>query len=236
MNTKAYKRDCLLGAVSAALMFVGDFCLSIVPASPDDNGLFAREAYLSGGYEPWRLQALLFTGIIGMALAFFTVRAIYTQILPQYRKIRAAVLIGGVIYVASAGIIHFMVGSYADWTSKLAPILGKEKTLSLIQTQYDSVMPALLIGYAGMFLLILGSAFAVLTKKTILPRYMFFFHQIFWQILLVIIPDIRQLCGAEVSTIDFVFSQSSGNVALFICMLANSIWAIRNLRTSEDKK
>ena len=58
----------------------------------------------------------------------------------------------------------------------------------------------MLISYAGMFLLILGSAYAVLTGKTVLPRRMFIFHQLVWQLIFVLIPDIRQLLGAEVST------------------------------------
>ena len=45
-----------------------------------------------------------------------------------------------------------------------------------------------------MFLLILGSAY------TVLPRRMFIFHQLVWQLIFVLIPDIRQLLGAEVST------------------------------------
>ena len=47
---KFYSRDCWLGALSAALMLVGDLCLSVIPASPGDRGLFQREAYLSGAY------------------------------------------------------------------------------------------------------------------------------------------------------------------------------------------
>lgn len=83
---KSYRRDCWLAALSAALMLVGDLCLSVIPAAPADSGLFMREAYLSGMYPAWRLPVLLATGILGMALAFFTVRASYTQIRPQYRK------------------------------------------------------------------------------------------------------------------------------------------------------
>mgnify|MGYP007076441747 CR=1 FL=1 len=51
---KNYRRDCLLGALGALLMLIGDLCLSIIPASPGDSGLFLREAYLSGAYGAWR--------------------------------------------------------------------------------------------------------------------------------------------------------------------------------------
>ena len=33
MNTKAYRRDCVFGALGALFMHAGDLCLSIVPAS-----------------------------------------------------------------------------------------------------------------------------------------------------------------------------------------------------------
>lgn len=232
---KSYRRDCWLAALSAALMLVGDLCLSVIPAATADSGLFMREAYLSGMYPAWRLLVLLATGILGMALAFFTVRASYTQIRPQYRKTRLCVLVGGVIYVASAGMIHLLIGSLADWTSTLAPLLGREETAALIQAQYARLSSPMLISYAGMFLLILGSAYAVLTGKTVLPRRMFIFHQLVWQLVFVLIPDIRQLLGAEVSTWDFVLSQGSGNAALCIWMAANAVWAGRQLKTEEVK-
>ena len=227
---KAYQRDAVLGALGAFLMLVGDLCLSVIPASPTDSGLFVREAYLSGAWEPWRLPLLLATGLCGMALGFFSVRVSYRQIQPQYRKTRWAVLVGGVIYIATAGALHFFIGSLADWTSTLSPILGREETTALIQAQYDRLMPAMFIAYAGMVLMILTGAFAVLTKKTILPRWMFAFHMIVFQIVLVLIPDVRQAFGADISTWDFVLSQGSGNAALCIWMLANAAWAGRQMK------
>ena len=92
---KNYKRDALLGALGAFLMLIGDLCLSVIPASPGDGGLFAREAYLSGTWEAWRLPLLIATGLCGMALGFFTVRLSYRQIRPQHRGTRLAVLAGG---------------------------------------------------------------------------------------------------------------------------------------------
>lgn len=224
---KAYRRCSMLGALGALLMLVGDLCLSVIPAHTGDSGLFMREAYGNGSYESWRLPLLIVTGLCGMALGFFTVWVSYRQILPQYRKTRIALLVGGVIYVASAGVVHFFIGSLADWTRTLSPLLGWEETSALIQRQYERLMPAMLIAYAGMVLLILTSAFAVLTKKTVLPRWMFAFHMIVFQIILVLIPDIRQAFGAEISTWDFVLSQGSGNAALCIWMTANAVWAAR---------
>ena len=226
-DVRAYRRSSLLGALGALLMLVGDLCLSVIPANTGDSGLFAREAYLSGGFDAWRLPLLLATGLLGMALGFFSVRVCHMQVRPQYRRTRAAILVGGVIYLSSAAALHFLIGSLADWTSRLAPLLGRAEALAMVQAWYDRLAPALLLPYAGMLLLILGSAFAVLTRKTILPRWMLGFHLITWQLILMLIPDIRQMLGAEISTWDFVLSQCSGNAALFIWMLANAIWAGR---------
>ena len=234
-NLKTYYRDCLFGALGAMLMFVGDLCLSVIPASQTDSGLFLREAYLNGSWGDWRLPLLLATGLCGMALGFFTIRALYMQINAQYRKTRLAILIGGVIYIASAGVVHFLIGSLADWTNKLSPLLGREETISLIQSQYERLMPAMLIAYAGMLLVILGNAFAVVTKKTFLPRWMIVFHMVVSELLLIISPDIRQALGAEISTWDFVLSQGSGNAALCIWMLANAVWAHKQQKMGEVK-
>lgn len=228
-----YKRDCILGALSAFLMLVGDLCLSVIPAYPGDSGLFAREAYLNGSWGEWRLPLLLATGLCGMALAFFTVRAVYTQIRPQYRRTRTVILVGGVTYLASACVVHLFIGTLAEWTSRLAPLLGREETISLIQSYYERLMPAMLIAYAGMILLILTSAWAVLTKKTVLPRWMFVFHMIVWQIVFVLIPDVRQTLGAKISTWDFILSQGSGNAALCIFMIACAVRAGRQEQNEE---
>ena len=224
---KNYRRDCLLGALSALLMLVGDLCLSLIPASPGDSGLFLREAYLNGSYPTGRLPLLLGTGLMGMALGVFTVRVSIQQILPQYRKTRRAAGIGGAVYLASAGVLHFWIGSLADWTSRLAPLMGREETVRLIQAQYARLMPAMSFSYAGMILMMLTGVWAVLTRKTLLPRWMALFHLVLWQILFALIPDLRQALGAEVSTWDFVLSQCSGNAGLLIWMLANACWARR---------
>ena len=220
-----YRRDCLLGALGAALMLVGDLCLSVVPAAPGDSGLFLREAYFSGAYPAWRLPLLLVTGLLGMALCTFAVRVFYAQIRPEHKRFRLAAKLGGAVYLTSAGVLHFMIGSLADWTSTLSPLLGREQTASLIMAQYKRIMPAALIAYAGMLLLILASAWAVLTKKTILPRRMFLLHLLPCQLVLLLIPDLRQALGATPSTWDFVLSQCSGNAALLLWMLANAVWA-----------
>lgn len=224
---KTYRRDCLLGALGALMMLVGDLCLSVVPASSGDSGLFLREAYFSGGFAEWRFPLLVATGLLGMALGFFSVRACCTQIQPQFRKTILALRIGGAIYLTSAGALHLWIGSLADWTGTLAPTLGRDEAAALVQAQYSRVMPAMLIAYASMALFIIANVWAILARKTILPRRMLLFHILVWQIVFAVIPDIRQALGAEVSTWDFVLSQTSGNAGLLIWMLANAVWTRR---------
>ena len=91
-------------------------------------------------------------------------------------------------------------------------------------------MPAAYFPYAGMVLLILASAFAVLTQKNILPRWMFALHMMVNQIVFVLIPDIRQVFGTETSTWDFVLSPGSGNAALCLWMPVNAVWAGRQTK------
>ena len=113
----SYRRDCLLGVLSGALMLVGDLCLSVIPASAGDSGLFLREAYLNGSSPAWRLPLLLGTGVLGMALSYFTVRAARAQIRPECWRLRWLITVSGAVYVSSAGVIHLLIGSLADWTS-----------------------------------------------------------------------------------------------------------------------
>lgn len=44
-------------------------------------------------------------------------------------------------------------------------------------------------------------------------------HMLTWQLVFILIPDIRQLCGTRVSTMDFALSQGSGNAALLLYMI-----------------
>ena len=234
MKMKHYLRDSLLGALGAALMLVGDLCLSVIPASQSDSGLFLREAYLSGTYPAWRLPLLLATGVLGMALCCFAVRVCCVQIRPQYRRTRQAMRISGAIYLTSAGVIHLLIGSMANWISVLSPLLGREETAALIQEQYGRLIPMLLPSYAAMVTMILVSAWAVLAGKTILPRRMLLCHLLTWQLVFMLIPDVRQALGAEITTWDFVLSQGSGNAALLIWMLSNALWAAKHQGTGSS--
>lgn len=92
MNLKELKRcrtDALLGALGAFLMLVGDLCLSVIPASLGDSGLFLREAYLNGSWEAWRLPLLVGAGLPGMALGIAAQNNALGAPLPQPRHIVA---------------------------------------------------------------------------------------------------------------------------------------------------
>ena len=225
-----YRRDCLLGVLSGALMLVGDLCLSVIPASAGDSGLFLREAYLSGSYPAWRLPLLLGTGVLGMALSYFTVRAARAQIRPECRRLRWLITVSGAVYVSSAGVIHLLIGSLADWTSTLGPLLGREETAALVLGQYQRLTAALILPYLGMIVLILASFWAVASGRSILPRKMALVHMLVWQIVFAGIPDLRQALGAEISTWDFVLSQGSSNAALLLWMLASALCADRTVK------
>ena len=226
----SYRRDCLLGALSGALMLVGDLCLSVIPASAGDSGLFLREAYLNGNYPAWRLPLLLGTGVLGMALSYFTVRAACAQLRPECRRLRWLITVSGAVYVSSAGVIHLLIGSLADWTSTLGPILGREETAALVLGQYQRLTAALILPYFGMIALILTSFWAVASGRSILPRKMALVHMLVWQIVFAGIPDLRQALGAEISTWDFVLSQGSGNAALLLWMLASALCAKQTVK------
>ena len=230
MGRTTYRRDCLLGVLSGALMLVGDLCLSVIPASAGDSGLFLREAFLSGSYPAWRLPLLLGTGVLGMALSYFTVRTARAQIRPECRRLRWLITVSGAVYVSSAGVIHLLIGSLADWTSTLGPILGREETAALVLGQYQRLTAALILPYLGMIALILTSFWAVASGRSILPRKMALVHMLVWQIVFAGIPDLRQALGAEISTWDFVLSQGSGNAALLLWMLASALCADRTVK------
>lgn len=206
-------------------MLVGDLCLSIIAPNNGDSGLFARAFYLSGQYESWRFPLLIVTGLLGMALGVFWVRTLARQVLPQYKKTRRLLTLGGVLCIASAAAIHVLIGSLADWTSTLGPILGAEKTMALISEQFSRILPALFPGYFGLVLVIVVDFWAVLTRRTILPRKMALCHMLVFQLLFAGIPDLRQALGCDVSTWDYVLRQGSGNAALLIWMLENAVWA-----------
>lgn len=227
---KTYRRDALLGALGALFMLAGDLCLSVISPCQCDSGLFIREAYLNGSWEKRRLSLISASGFCGMVLEFFAFRVFYFQVLPQYKKTRTTVLAAGVVIMATAGALHLYIGTLADWTTTLSPLLGRDETIFLIKAQFDRLLPSMYISYVGLALLFLVSGFAVLTGRTILPRWMTALHMIVFQLIFVLIPDIREALGASISTWDYILSQGSTNASLFIWMIMNASWADRKAK------
>lgn len=124
----------------------------------------------------------------------------------------------------SATTLHFFVGTLAYWVSYLSKHIGHEQAISFVDDYYNCIFPAMIIVYISIVLLIFTSVIALLKKKTIMDRKMIVFHMLVWQLIFMLIPDIRQAFGADASTIDYVLSQASGNVAGFIWLIASYVW------------
>ena len=122
------------------------------------------------------------------------------------------------VYLVSVGALSSMAG--LGWTLFGAWGAGTVLLLALCflpeQAKIQSIVRLSLF-------LLLGAAVWFLWE----PWRMLVFHMLVWQIIFVLIPDLRQLLGAQISTWDFVCSQGSGNASLCIWMAANAIWAGR---------
>jgi len=222
---KSCRRNCLLGALGAALMAAGDLVLSMIPPNNSDSGLYLREAYLSGGYPLWRPVFLLVTGIIGIVFYAFGIRAVYDQIRPECKRSRWIVKYGGLVFLVSGAAFHFIIGSLAYWTTYLSQNVGREQAITFVKDYYDRFIPALTILYIPMIALMLVSLVAVLRGKTNMPKWTVVFHIVTWEILLAGIPDIRQALGLPLTTADYVMSQASGNAACLIWFLACCVFS-----------
>lgn len=219
-----YQKNCLLGAVGAALLIAGDLCLSVVSANKADSGLYMRESYLSGEYPLNRIVILLVTGLIGMFFYAFGIKAIYQQIRPECKILRACIKYGGLGYVVSGATLHFLVGTFAYWITYLSAHIGREQAILFVDDYYNRFMTAIYFVYIPMIVLMLASLIAVLRNKTNMSRWMVIFHIVVWQLIFAGIPDILQVAGAGLSTIGYVCSQASGNTAALIWFLASYIW------------
>lgn len=123
------------------------------------------------------------------------------------RKIsRAIVKYCGLGFAVSGAAFHFLIGSLSYWTAYLSPILGREQTINTVTDYYDLFVP----------------------RRTVV------FHIITWQIILAGIPDIRQIMGAQPATIDYMMSQSSGNVSVLIWLTACFLMA-KSARTDIEE-
>ena len=106
-----------------------------------------RGAYLNGDFQLWRVALLLVTGLVGMFFYAFGIDAISEQILPKYRKTKALVKYAGLMYVASAATLHFLVGTLAYWVTYLSEHIGREQAIAYVDDYYNLLFPAVSIVY-----------------------------------------------------------------------------------------
>lgn len=199
MDLKACQRDCLLGTLSGLLMLAGDLCLSVVPYTAGDSGLFAREAYLTGGF-----------------LYYFLVKALHADIDTKYRKTKLVQYLCGIFTVAVALAIHLWSATMAWFAAYLGPRIGPEDAVTAVAAYQDDMLIAILPMYVPMVLFIGIHFVMLLTGKTRYPRWMLAFHPVTWNLLLAVIPDIAQAMQVPAAAWMSVMSQSSTNTAIVI--------------------
>jgi len=228
LDMKSFKRDLLLGALGALLMTAGDLSLSLIAPNNSDMGLYAREAYMNGSYGLWRPVFLLVTGILGMFFYYFGVKAMHDMIKPECKRLRFLIKYGGLGYICSGAALHFFIGSLSYWVAFLSPEFGRETALRIVDSYYERFIGGEYIIYIPIAALMLGSFFAVISGRTVLPKKMAAFHILTWQIILVSLPHIRMLISPNIITADYAFSQASGNAAAVIMFIACFIWAVKS--------
>lgn len=234
IDVKKMKLDLLLGALGALLMVVGDLSLSIIHSDNSDRGLYVREAYMNGSYQLWRPVLLFATGLIGMFFYSFGIKAMIDQIDPKCRKLRAVMKYGGLAYICTGAALHFFIGTLSYWMTVLSAEFGRETAIRLVDDYYSRFMPAASIAYPFIALLLLGSFISIVSNRTILPRKMLLFNILSWQLILVLVPDIHQMISPNITTMDYVMSQSSGNQAAVIMFVSQFIWLTRNEKKFEQ--
>ena len=231
IDTKRMKLDLLLGSLGALLMTVGDLALSIITPSNSDSGLYVREAYMNGSYPLWRPVLLFATGMIGMFFYSFGIKAMADQIKPECRKLRTVVKYGGLAYICTGTALHFFIGTLSYWMTIFSAEFDRETAVRLVNDYYGRFMPAASISYPFIMMLLIGSFAAVVSNRTIMPRKMVLFNVLIWQLIFILIPDIHQLISPNITIMDYVMSQSSGNVSAVIMFAAQFVWLSRNEKT-----
>lgn len=223
MKTEKHKRFirwCVLGAIGGVLMAAGDWLLGCIPIEAADTGMFDRAYYLSGAYALWRPVLIVAMGAIGAFLYYFMVKALNADIDARYRKIKRIQYLCGIFTVAVALAIHLWSATLAWFTAYLGPRIGAQAALEAVTAYQSDMLLTILPMYLPM-LLFIGLHFGMLLAgKTPYPRWMFAFHPVTWNLLLVVIPDIAQALQVPAATWMSVMSQSSTNSAIAIWCVA----------------
>ena len=116
--------------------------------------------------------------------------------------------------------IHFSVGTGAYLTSYTAVHAGRDAAAAFIGDYTNAVEPGLILLYLPMGYVFLSHLVLLARGRTIYSRRMLLFHPLFWMALLAGIPDLRQMTGCHLVTLDYVMTQCSGNFAPLLWFLA----------------
>ena len=228
-DNKTLIRWCILGAIGGIFMAAGDWLLGCIPLQDTDAGMFNRAYYLSGEYGLWRPVLIVGMGAIGSFLYYFMVKALNADIDPKYRKTKFVHYLCGIFIVAVALAIHLWSATLAWFTAYLGPRIGAEAAIAAVTAYQEDMLIAILPMYIPMVLLFGIHFVMLLTGKTRYPKWMFAFHPVTWNILLVVIPDIAQAMQVPVATWMSVMSQSSTNSSIIIWCIAAAIYGKKHI-------
>lgn len=223
-NENRYIRYCVLGAVGGIFMAAGDWLLGCIPLYENDNGMFNRVYYLSGGYGLWRSMLVIMLGAVGVFLYYFALTAINEDIDPKYGKTVRAHYLCGIFTAVIMLTIHAWSATLAWFTAYLGPRFGAEAAIEAVTSYQDSTLPAILPMYIPMVLFIGIHFVMLLLGRTRYPRWMLLFHPAVWNTVFVVIPDIAQAANIPPATWMSVMSQSSTNTSLIIWCIAAAFY------------
>ncbi len=229
-DTTRFIRWCILGAIGCIFMAAGDWLLGCVPLQETDTGMFNRAYYLSGAYGLWRPVLTVGLGAIGAFLYYFVVKALNADLDAAYRKTRYVQYLCGIFTVAVALTIHTWVATMAWFATYLGPRIGAETAVAVVTAYQDDTLIAILPTYAPMVLFIGIHFVMLLAGKPRYPRWMFLFHPVTWNILLVSVPDIAQAMQLPAAAWMSVMSQSSTNSAILIWCIAAAVYEKKRMQ------
>ena len=229
-ESKKFIRWCIFGAIGGVLMAAGDWLLGCIPLQGTDTGMFNRAYYLSGAYGLWRPVLIVGLGAVGSFLYYFMIKALNADIDTAYGKTKRIHFLCGIFVLAIALAIHLWSATLAWFTAYLGPRIGAEAALAAVTAYQDDMLIAILPMYIPMVLLFGIHFVMLLAGKTRCPKWMFVFHPVTWNILLVVIPDIAQAAGVPAATWMSVMSQSSTNSSIVLWCIAAAIYEKKHIR------
>ena len=214
------KKELILGAAGALFMMMGDLALSIVTPDNADEGLFLREAYLSGSWELWRGLFILVTGVLGIYGYSYGMKGIRKSLDPGYRRTEIVFDIGTKLYLFTGLTIHFAIGVGAYLTSYLGANYGRELAIQTVSDYWEQFAPGFALTYLGMAAVFVSHSVMLLFDKTVYSKKMIGFSPLLWMLVMAIISDIGQVLDSNKYAWEYMVSQTSGNAGPFIWFMA----------------